>query len=88
MIVKNGTDAGIEERKAAFGLEGDVYIYEGHFIEDMTGHRRLIPESTASTIEEAYQERVEYEARRAAELAAAAEVNIEEVEGEDNADDH
>lgn len=88
MIVKNGTDAGIEERKAAFGLEGDVYIYEGHFIEDMAGHRRLIPESTASTIEEAYQERVEYEARRAAELAAAAEANIEEVEGEDNADDH
>ena len=79
MVIKNGTDAVIEERKRRLNLEGDVYIYEGHFIESLESHRRLIPDSTASTIEEAYDERVEYEARRAEELAAlAAEASEEE----------
>lgn len=78
MIVKNGTDAVIEERKRRLNLEGDVYIYEGHFIESLESHRLLIPDSVASTIEEAYDERVEYEARRAAELAAAAAASEDE----------
>ena len=61
MIMKDGTDARIEQHKAKLGLTGDVYIYGDHYIEDLEGHRRLIPESTAATIEEAYAERVEYE---------------------------
>ena len=78
MIVKNGTDAVIEERKRRLNLEGDVYIYEGHFIESLESHRLLIPDSVASIIEEAYDERVEYEARRAAELSAAAAASEDE----------
>lgn len=82
MIIKNGTDAAIEERKRRLNLEGDVYIYKGHFIESLESHRRLVPDSTASTIEEAYDERVKYEARRAAELEAMAEAASED-EGTD-----
>ena len=86
MIIKNGTDAAIEERKRRLNLEGDVYIYEGHFIESLESHRRLVPDSTASTIEEAYDERVEYEARRATELEAMAEAASED-EGTDGEDE-
>lgn len=86
MIVKNGTDAAIEGRKKRLNLEGDVYIYEGHFIESLESHRRLIPDSTASTIEEAYDERVEYEAQRAAEFEAMAKAASEE-EGTDGEDE-
>ena len=83
MIVKDKTDEKIEQRKARLGLEGDVYIYN-HRIEDMAGHRRLIPESEAQTIEEAYDERVEYERQleeeREAAAQAAAQAAAEEAE--------
>ena len=96
MIYKNGTDPKIEQRKARLGLSGDVYIYDDHFIEDMAGHRRLIPDSTAETIEEAYAERVEYEASKTLSLDDALDmleqlgVDISEPEpepeGEENND--
>lgn len=61
MIVKNFTDMKIEKHKLRLGLRGDVYIWNDHFIESLESHKRLIPGSTAKSIEEAYLERVEYE---------------------------
>lgn len=52
MIIKNGTDAAIEERKRRLNLEGDVYIYEGHFIKSLESHRRLVPEAEAASEDE------------------------------------
>ena len=61
MIVKNFTDAKIEKHKLRLGLRGDVYIWNDRFIESLESHKRLIPGSTAKSIEEAYIERVNYE---------------------------
>ena len=77
MIIKDGTDRIIERRKAALNLSGDVYIYGGHFIESLESHRRLIPDSTATTIEEAYAERVEYEKRKEEEKQISVEYALE-----------
>lgn len=77
MIIKNNTDERVERRKRRIGLSGDVYIWNGHFIESLDSHKVLIPDSTAQTIEEAYDERVAYEEeqerRRAEEAAREAE---------------
>lgn len=76
MIFKDGQDAVIEKRKARLGLSGDVYVYN-HRIEDIAGHKRLFPESTAETIEDAEAERIafeeELERKRAEEAARVAE---------------
>lgn len=60
MIIKDGTDSKIEGYKKKLGLEGDVYMV-GHFIESLESHKKLIPNSTATTIEEAEVEREKYE---------------------------
>lgn len=77
MIIRDKTDEIIERRKTRLGLSGDVYIWNGHFIESLDSHKVLIPNSTAQTIEEAYDERVAYEEeqerRRAEEAAREAE---------------
>lgn len=77
MIIRDKTDEIIERRKTRLGLSGDVYIWNGHFIESLDSHKVLIPDSTAQTIEEAYDERVAYEEeqerRRAEEAAREAE---------------
>ena len=77
MIIRDKTDEIIEQRKMRLGLSGDVYIWNGHFIESLDSHKVLIPDSIAQTIEEAYDERVAYEEeqerRRAEEAARAAE---------------
>lgn len=86
MIIRDKTDEIIERRKTRLGLSGDVYIWNGHFIESLGSHKVLIPDSTAQTIEEAYEERVAYEEeqerRRAEEAARAAEA--EEEHSDDN----
>lgn len=61
MIYKNNTNADIERHKARLGLTGDVYLIKGVLIESLASHKRLIPESTATTIEEAEAERIAYE---------------------------
>lgn len=61
MIVLDKTDSVMERRKQRLGLSGDVYIFGGHFIESLGSHKVLIPNSTAQTIEEAFDERVAYE---------------------------
>ena len=65
MIIKENTNAKIEEVKAKLKLTGDVYLYNEHFIESFESHKNLIPNSTAQTIEEAYQERVQWEQEQA-----------------------
>lgn len=89
MIYKDGTDEVIERRKARLGISGDVYVYNDHFIESLETHKKLIPTSTATTIEEALQEREEYEAeleRKRAEEAAerAAAEEQEEIDNGEN----
>lgn len=61
MIIKNGTNANIEKHKQKLGLTGDVYLINDHFMESLESHRRLFPDSTATTIEDAMTERIAYE---------------------------
>ncbi len=61
MIIKDGTNASIEKHKQKLGLTGDVYLVNDHFMESLASHRRLFPESTATTIEDAMAERIAYE---------------------------
>lgn len=75
MIYKDGENAKVEQLKAKLGITGDVYIVgDGNYIENLAGHKVLIPDSAAATIEEAEAERLAYieeEKARQAELAAA-----------------
>ena len=90
MIVLDKTDSVMERRKQRLGLSGDVYIFGGHFIESLESHKRLVADSTAQTIEEAYDERVAYEEeqeRRRAEEAARAEEAEEEHSDDENTGD-
>jgi hypothetical protein len=61
MIIKNGTNQKIEKLKERLGLTGDVYVYNNHFIESLESHKKLIPNSKATDINEAFVERVQYE---------------------------
>ena len=56
MIVRDGMNPKIERRKKELGLKGDVYVIN-HFIESLASHRKLVPNSRATTIEEAEHER-------------------------------
>lgn len=88
MIIRDGTDEKIERMKYKLGLEGDVYLVGQNYIESLESHKRLIPTSTATTIEEAEQERLELlkaeeeererQAKEAAEREAAEEGTEEE----------
>ena len=62
MIVKNFTDMKWEKHKIRLGLTGDIYVWNDRFVESLASHKKLIPGSTAKSIEEAYLERVNYEA--------------------------
>lgn len=73
MIIRNNTNADIERHKARLGLTGDVYIVNGVQIETLESHKRLLPTSTATTIEEAEQERIAYEAEIEAQRQALVE---------------
>ena len=64
MIIKDGTNANIEKHKQKLGLTGDVYLVNDHFMESLASHRRLFPDSTATTIEDAMAERIAYEAEQ------------------------
>ena len=63
----------IEKMKQKLGLTGDVYVYNDHFIESLESHKRLIPNSTATNIEEAYAERVQWEQEQAEQRRIEAE---------------
>lgn len=61
MVYRDKTDNAIERHKERLGLSGDVYVWGGHFVESLSSHKKLFPNSTAKTIEEAYNERDVYE---------------------------
>ena len=61
MIIKDGTNSNIEQHKQKLGVTGDVYLVNGHLMESLASHRRLFPDSTATTIEDAMAERIAYE---------------------------
>lgn len=69
MIITNGTNQQIEGLKARAGISGDVYLINDHLMESLESHKRLFPDSTATTIQEAEAERVAYELAFAEELA-------------------
>lgn len=76
MIYKDGTDETIERLKKRLNLTGDVYLVGQNYIENLETHKKLIPTSTATTIEEAEAERLVFmqeEAERLAKLAEEAE---------------
>ena len=61
MIIKDGTNSNIEQHKQKLGVTGDVYLVNGHLMESLASHRRLFPDSTATTIEQAEAERIAFE---------------------------
>ena len=61
MIIKDHTNSAVERHKQRLRLTGDVYLINGIQIESLESHKRLIPTSTATTIEEAEAERIAYE---------------------------
>jgi hypothetical protein len=65
MIYKDKTNPDIERMKQQLNLTGDVYIYNEHSIESLESHKNLIHDSTALTIEQAYEERVQWEQEQA-----------------------
>lgn len=77
MIIKNNTNPKIEGYKRKMGLTGDVYMV-GHFIESQESHKRLIPNSTATTIEQAEEERILYEDELERQKALATQSSDEE----------
>lgn len=59
MIYQDGTNSKIEETKRIFKITGDVYVVgAGNYMESLESHKRLFPQSTATTIEEAEKERI------------------------------
>lgn len=81
MIIKDRTDLQTENYKEQLGLKGDVYVVGQNYIESLESHKQLIPDSKATTIEEAEQERLAYiraEEERLAALAAQSEEATEE----------
>ena len=78
MIIKDKTNPNIERHKQRLGLTGDVYIVNDLFIESLESHKVLIPTSTATTIEEAEQERIQYEQMKEEERKQLAEESRED----------
>ena len=65
MIIKDKTNEYYEKQKAIFGITGDIYVINGHLVESLEIHKLYILQhdegSTAETIEEAEQERIEFD---------------------------
>lgn len=82
MIITNGANEQIERLKARAGIAGDVYLVREHLMESLVSHKRLFPDSQATTIQEAEQERIAYEEeqdaiREAERLAAQQEAEAQ-----------
>lgn len=89
MIIKSNTNERIENLKARIGLSGDVYFIEkGHLMESLQSHKRLFPDSAATTIEEAESERIAYEEEQERIMRELAEQQKDEEEQiEEDSDD-
>jgi hypothetical protein len=88
MIIKDGTNAKVEKLKKTLKIKGDVYIVgEGNYIENLAGHKKLYPTSSATSIEEAEAERLaflEYEAEQRAKAAQEAAEHATDGKSEGN----
>ena len=82
MIIKNNTNGRIELQKSKAGLTGDVYLVNDHLLESLESHKRLFPNSTATTIEEAEAERIAYEEEQERLRQEAIEAAIEAEQGD------
>ena len=82
MIIQDKTHADIERHKEKLGLTGDVYLFKEHFIESLESHKKLVPNSTATTIQEAEQERIIYEAQQELKRLEQAEQNAGNEQGD------
>ena len=71
MIIKDKTNEYYEKQKKVFGITGDIYVINGHLVESLESHKLYMLQhnevSTAETIEQAEQERIEFDARLEAE---------------------
>ncbi len=82
-IIRDKTDKTIQRHKTIHRISGDVYlITPGNIMESLESHKKLFPESTATTIEEAGAYHAQYltdlaEKRRQAAEQAAAEQEAE-----------
>lgn len=56
MIIRDKSKNKIEIVKQKLGLVGDVYIID-NIIESLASHKKIVPNSTAKTIEQAEEER-------------------------------
>lgn len=61
MIIRKNDTERLKHRQALNLQDEDIYVYKEHFIESLRTHKNLIPNSTATTIEEALAERIAYE---------------------------
>ena len=61
-------------------MSGDVYLYNNHFIENLESHKKLILNSKAKDINEAFVERVQYEVEQEKLQAEQAKENQREIE--------
>ena len=84
MIYKNNTNADIERHKARLGLTGDVYLINGVHIESLASHKKVFPESTATTIEEAERERLAYDEAMKERIRQEAQEHGEDGDGGDD----
>ena len=83
MVIQNKTNEAIERHKAKLGLTGDVYLVNDHLLESLESHKRLFPESKATTIFEAEAERVAYEEEQERIRQILAEQELPEEEEEE-----
>jgi len=56
VIIRDESNLEIEKVKQKLGLVGDVYIID-NIIESLASHKKIVPNSTAKTIEQAEEER-------------------------------
>ena len=55
MIIRANSNNKIEQVKKKLGLVGDIYLIN-NIIESLESHKKIVPNSNATTIEEAEQE--------------------------------
>lgn len=67
MIFRDKTNPYIEKQKAIFGLSGDVYVVN-HQMESLESHKKLIPNSKATTIDYTEKEYIQFIEQQAIEL--------------------
>jgi len=83
MIIKDKTNKYYEKQKKTFGITGDIYVINNHLVESLESHKLYMLQhnevSTATTIEQAEQERIELDERLKQEAIEQAELDSTEI---------